>query len=98
MAKGWTKISTINDRINKYDDSKENRDKRDNSFNLLIRNTKTLSAEKIKENSEILYIKQQFENAKLLDAFEHNLVKSKTAIKRAIRLKKEQTEKEKKEV
>ena len=97
MAKGWTKISTINDRINKYDDSKENRDKRDNSFNLLIKNTKTLSAEKIKENSEELYLQQQLEDAKLLEAFERKAVKSKTAIKRALKLKKELAKKENKE-
>lgn len=98
MAKGWVSIETVNTRKKDYDRNEISRNKRDNSFNLLIRNTKTLSAEEIKKNSEDLYLHQQLEDAKLLEAFEKKRVKSKTAIKRAIRLKRELAKKENKEV
>lgn len=84
MAKGWTKVKTVNDVERKKIDSKT-----ENDFNVLIRNTKSLPAEKLKKNSEILYDKKIEEENKLLFAFDNKLIKSKEAIKRALRIKKQ---------
>ena len=62
-------------------------------FDNLIKNTKTLTAEEMKKHSNELYDKKVAEDAKLLAAFEAKKLKSKTAIKRAIQLKKEQDKK-----
>ena len=63
----------------------------------LVRNTKTLKAFELKKESEELYEKAKAEEDKLLDAFDRKVVKSKNAIKQAIRIKKERTEAKTKE-
>lgn len=95
MAKGWVKLNTVNDIT--YNNNRGARAERDNNFNLLIKNTKTPSIKKLKEDSEKLYAQQKAEDDKLLDAFEKNILKSKTAIKRALQLKKERAKLEKKD-
>lgn len=89
MAKGWSNFATINDLSNSL--SKQEKIKREQRFNDAIRNTKTLSVEALKQHSDELYDKQMAEDEKLLQAFTDKKVKSKTAIRRALRLKKERT-------
>lgn len=89
MAKGWTKVKTVNDVERKKMTGKDL-----NDFNMLVKNTKTLTAPQLKKQSEELYERQQAEDTKLLDAYEDKRVKSKTAIKRAQYLK-DKLEKEK---
>lgn len=87
MAKGWKQVGTINELTSL---SKEEQLKTDRYYNRLKRTTKTLSLKELMEESDNLLAKQQAEDAALLDAFEHNRLKSKDAIKRAIALKKKQ--------
>ena len=89
MAKGWTSAFTING------DSKINNKSR--NFDKIIRNTKTPSLEQMKKDSEDAFIKQSHENEALLDAFANKKLKSKAAIRRALRLKKEAEKAEKKD-
>lgn len=85
MAKGWTHFATIN--------GPEKSDKRtviknEQGFNNLIRNTKTLSVVDLKKESDELYDKVVAEEDKLLAAFADKKIKSKAAIKQALKIKK----------
>lgn len=91
----WIKIETVYDKAKTKTD-RASQMKRLNDANVLIRNTKSLSAKDMKERSEKRYVEQKIEDDKLLDAFENKRVKSKTAIKRALQLKKERAKLEKK--
>ena len=56
---------------------------------IVTKRTSSPTIEQLMNISEIAYEVQQLENARLLDAFKEKKLKSKDAIKRAIRLKKE---------
>ena len=56
---------------------------------IATKRTSSPTIAQLMNESEIAYEVQQLENAKLLDAFKEKRLKSKDAIKRAIRLKKE---------
>ena len=90
MAKGWKKIAdnSISDGIV----TRAERVAKDKAMSNLVRNTKTLKAFDLKKESEELYEKAKAEEDKLLDAFDRKVVKSKNAIKQAIRIKKERAE------
>lgn len=94
MAKGWTSLITINTAPKSAETAAQRR-QRDKSFSNLIRNTKSLSVEDLKKQSDELYAKQRAEEDKLLQAFAEKKVKSKTAIKQALRIKKERAAAEK---
>lgn len=83
MAKGWT---TVGEPINKGKHKTYNKSW---NFNDLIRNTKSLSIEDLKKRSEEIYDKEIAEENKLLSAFNEKILKSKTAINKALRIKKE---------
>lgn len=88
MAKEWTSIKTVNS-VPAIKESKISRNDRMRSFDNLIHNTKPLSAIDMQKQSEKFYTQTRAEEDKLLAAFEEKKVKSKEAIKRALRIKKE---------
>lgn len=90
MAKGWENVR--NNAITVEKITKAERTAKDRAFSKLIRNTNSLKAFDLKAESEALYEKKINEENKLLDAFNRKAVKSKEAIKQAIRIKKERTE------
>ena len=94
MAKGWTKIETVND--NKSVESTSQKQRNLRNFANAIRNTKSLSPEDLKKRSDEHFAAKNAEDAKLLEAFDSKKLKSKNAIKRALQLKKEQAKAEKK--
>lgn len=94
MAKGWISLTTVNTAPKSAETAAQRR-QRDRSFSNLIRNTKSLSVEDLKKQSDELYAKQRAEEDKLLQAFAEKKVKSKTAIKQALRIKKERAAAEK---
>lgn len=85
MAKGWTHFASINEATTP---DKRTRIHNEQEFSKLIRNTKTLSVLDLKKESEKLYDKQVSEEDRLLDAFANKRLKSKAAIKKALKLKK----------
>lgn len=83
MAKGWSTVFT-----NK-DTSPKNTVKNEAHFRNTIRNTKSPTIDKLKADSEKAYEKKIEKEESLLYAFDNKLLKSKFAIKQAIRIKKE---------
>ena len=96
MAKGWTKVR--DNAIDTVKMTKAEKVIKERGMAKLIRNTPKLSAFDLKKEGEDLYDKKKGEEDKLLDAFDNKLVKSKNAIKQAIRIKKERTEAESKKL
>lgn len=94
MAKGWITIETVNS-IKKNAETPAQKQRRLRNMDNLTRNIKRLSIEELKKNSEELYQKQRAEEDKLLQAFAEKRVKSKAAIKQALRIKKERAAAEK---
>ena len=90
MAKGWKSVGNNAITIEKV--SRKDRINKDKKFSNLIRNTKSLRSFDLKKEGEDLYERRILEEDKLLDAFENKLVKSKNAIKQAIRIKKERAD------
>ena len=87
MAKGWSKINTVNDIID--NSTVREKETREQSFKLLINNTKTLSIKKLKEKSDELFKVEKAKEDSLLAAFDNKQLKSKQLIKQALRIKKE---------
>ena len=85
MAKGWTHFASINEATTP---DKRTVIKNEQGFSKLIKNTKKLSVLDLKKESENLFDKQVAEDDKLLDAFVNKRLKSKAAIKKALKLKK----------
>ena len=94
MAKGWTRISTINDTINA--ETAAQKQHREQQFATAIHNVKSLSLEDLKKHSDEVYASIEADKTQLLDAFNEKKLKSKTAIKRALQVKKEREVAEKK--
>ena len=90
MAKGWSSIVTVNNVANTEtaDQKKRRFIKAEQSFH----HQKNASYKDMKDRSEKSYLEQQKADGDLLIAFENKKLKSKTAIKRALRLKKERAE------
>lgn len=87
MAKGWSKVKTVNDVID--NSTTKEKETREQSFKLLIHNTKTLSIKKLKEKSDELFKVEKAKEDSLLAAFDNKQLKSKKLIKQALRIKKE---------
>ena len=85
MSKKWKTIR--NDTSKKS--TKEERVRQDRSFANLINNTKTLSVKDLKAESKELYAAKIAEEDQLLEALENKKLKSKEALKRAFRIKKD---------
>lgn len=86
MAKDWRIIPTVND-VPKTTEYKGNSD-----FHRLMSKTPKRDEDKLKEHNEESFTKQEFEEAKLLDAFANKKLKSKAAIKRARALAKRKSD------
>ena len=93
MSKEWKHFATINDLSHSL--STKEIARKEKNFNNAIHNEKTLSVEKLKKHYEELYEKKLQEENNLLEAFKEKKLKSKTAIKKALILKKEKQQKEK---
>ena len=87
MSKKWKTIR--NDALKKL--TKEERVRQDRSFANLINNTKTLSVKDLKAESRELYAAKIAEEDKLLEAFDNKRLKSKSAVRQALRIKKDRT-------
>ena len=85
MAKGWVTIENDNN-ITPRTYSIINNDK---AFKKLMATTKSKTIKELIEEGNLAYNQKLAEDEALLDAFEHNRLKNKDAIKRAIVLKKE---------
>lgn len=83
MAKGWETIFTNKDTTPK------NTTKNELHFKNTIRNTKSPTIDKLKAEGDEAYAKKVEKEENLLWAFDNKLLKSKTSIKQAIRIKKE---------
>ena len=83
MSKGWTTVFT-----NK-DESPSTSTKTQKHFENTIRNTKSLTIDKLKAEGDIAYAEKIAKEDNLLAAFDNKILKSKSAIKQAIRIKKE---------
>lgn len=102
MAKGWKSIgnnalSIRPSTIEEKETRKRDIIRKERNFAKAIRNTPSLKAAEIEERGERRFFKRQVEEVDLLIAFEEKKLKSKTAIKRAINIKKRRAEAEKKE-
>lgn len=102
MAKGWTNFANNATAIypstpEEREIAKRERIRREHKFSNVIRNTPSLKTKELEKECEIRYIKKQTEEADLLAAFDAKKLKSKTAIKRAINIRKRRAEAEKKE-
>ena len=86
MAKGWRNFATINDLSTK--EEKHTTFKREEKFRNGIKNIKILSIEDLKKESDELYDKKIAEEDKLLTAFTDKRIRSKEAIKQALKIKK----------
>ena len=85
MAKGWTKVKTINDIPSKTKDSKNS----DRQAQNIIRNTKTLKYDDLFNETIENYEKKKAEENFLLSGFEEKKLKSKQLIKQATSLSKQ---------
>ena len=85
MAKGWKTIAEFGLIENKTRDKR----KAERIADTVMRTTVKLNAEQLKQESVDLYIKQQYKEDHLIDAFDNKRIKNKDAIKQALRLKKE---------
>ena len=85
MAKGWVTIENDNNITPRTYNIINN----DKAFKKLMTTTKSKSIKDLIDEGNFLYTKKLSEDDALLDAFEHNRLKSKDAIKRATALKKE---------
>ena len=88
MAKGWTKLNTVNDipTTNATEQEKVRKARRVDNF---IRSTKSLKVEELKKAGDEHYAQQVSKEDALLDAFENKRLKSKELIKQAIKIKKD---------
>lgn len=94
MAKGWTRIETVNDNKSVETDAQKQKNLR--NFANAIHQMKSLSPEDLKKRGDENYATRIAEDEKLLDAFDKKKLKSKDAVKRALQLKKEKAKTEKK--
>lgn len=94
MAKNWTTIYTNADETKV---TKEEITRRMHRFDNTIKSMKSPTYDELKRSSEIAYAVKLNEEEKLLQAFSEKKVKSKAAIKQALRIKRERAAAEKKE-
>ena len=87
MAKGWTTIYTNTDKTTENTRVQINRS---HKFDNTIKATKTPTLDQLKREFDIAYEVKCLEDARLMDGFDQKKLKSKTLIKRALRMKKEQ--------
>lgn len=87
MAKDWVRIDTIYKENNPK--TKAEQQKASRKYKSLMAKTKTLPIIEIKKRSIELFNKNKAEEDNLLQAYEDKRLKSKKAIKQAIRIKKE---------
>lgn len=93
MAKGWKTIYTNAD---KTTESRAEKMRKAHKIDNTIRSMKTPTAEQLKRESEFAYEVKTLEEEKLLRAFDEKKIKSKAAIKQALRIKRERAAAEKK--
>jgi len=86
MAKGWTTIYT-NKETSKRTISERNRMER--KADNMIRNTESLSLDAMQRINDYNYEIQQLSDDRLLEAFAEHKLKSKIAIKRAMKVKRD---------
>lgn len=91
MSKEWIKIDTIYSTTKPK--TREERAKQARAFKRLMAKTEKLSAADLKKASNEYYAEQKLKNDCLLQAYEDKRLKSKEAIKQAIRIKKEREKK-----
>ena len=83
----WTKV--VFTKEEKVEETPAQKKQRIAAFEKAIKNTKSLSAEDLKKESDMLYAKKVATEDSLLKAFEDKKLKSNNAIKQALRIKKE---------
>ena len=86
MAKGWTRVKTVNDMPAAGGSN-------DKYYTKLMKTTKSKSAVDLKNESVKLFNQKKAEDAQLLSAFEEKRLMSKDLIKRAMTIKKHKTNK-----
>jgi len=93
MAKNWTLIYTNADTTT---ETRAEKVRKARKIDNTIRNMKSPTADQLKRESEFTYEVKTLEEEKLLRAFDEKKVKSKAAIKQALRIKRERAAAEKK--
>ena len=93
MAKGWKTIYTNTD---KTTETRAEKVRKAHKIDNTIKSMKTPTAEQLKRESEFAYEVKTLEEEKLLRAFDEKKIKSKAAIKQALRIKRERAAAEKK--
>lgn len=94
MAKGWKRISTVNDNINA--ETAAQKQHREQAFANAIHNMKTFTLEDLKKHSDDLCAEKEAKDTKILEAFNEKKLKSKGLIKYALQIKKEREKAKKK--
>lgn len=97
MAKGWTRISTVNDTPKDTRTSAEKRNAEKKISNV-IRNTKRTTYEGLVKENLVLYNEKKSREDSLLAAYDEKRLKSKEAIKEARRLKMQKENKNKENI
>lgn len=87
MAKGWTKVNTVND-MNKNTETDYQKKRRIHNFENTTRNMKSLSAFDLKKIGDERLVEKIANEDQLLQAAEDNRLKSEKLIKKAEKIKK----------